>query len=197
MRTSSSSSVERVAIDMKKISCIDSHPSKALLVTSSLDRTARIWDLRQMKSKNGSVKPIAEQTCRLSVSSGYFSPSGAKVITTGMDDTIKVWDYTETPKTKPSTSEKATVVTKHYNQTGRWVTNFRAKFIGENHFHIGNMKRSVDIYAENGVLVRQLSDDEHMTAIPAVNDYHPGHGELAAGTHGKVHIYSNTDDSRQ
>eukprot|EP01134_Creolimax_fragrantissima_P005707 CFRG5707T1 len=184
MRTRESSKEAAVTIrDLhdKKITCVDSHPSKPVIVTSSLDRTACIWDLRKLSVK-GQSKPVHTQTNRLSVSSAYFSPNGDRVITTNMDDTIRLWKYADEKKHE-------TVVIKHNNQTGRWISNFRAKFIGEHHFHVGNMKRSVDIFADTSTLTRQLEDVDLLTAIPAVNDYHPGFGELVGGTYGRAHIF--------
>ena len=53
--------------------------------TASLDRTVKIWDLRNISA------PIAEHTSRLSVSAAQWSRTG-KLATTSYDNTIKIYN---------------------------------------------------------------------------------------------------------
>lgn len=63
----------------------------------------------------------------------------------------------------------------------RWVTNFRARWntnklngLKTQHIMIGNMKQPIDIYSgETGKEIIQLYDQDHITAIPSVNQFHP------------------------
>jgi WD40 repeat protein len=63
------------------ISSIDANPENAyMLATSSLDSTACIWDLRNMKMLTPeSLKVVEHKMC---VHSAYFSPSGSILATT-------------------------------------------------------------------------------------------------------------------
>ncbi|SOV01388.1 WD repeat-containing protein UM00675 [Ustilago sp. UG-2017a] len=65
----------------------------------------------------------------------------------------------------------------HNNQTGKWLTMFRARWnqnpLVEPHFTIGSMTRRAEIYASDGTLLRTLWDEDLVTAVPAVTCMHP------------------------
>ncbi|SNX84074.1 probable WD repeat-containing protein UM00675 [Melanopsichium pennsylvanicum] len=65
----------------------------------------------------------------------------------------------------------------HNNQTGKWLTLFRARWnqnpLLEPHFTIGSMTRRAEIYASDGTLLRTLWDENLVTAVPAVTCMHP------------------------
>ncbi|KAJ1030027.1 hypothetical protein NDA16_000940 [Ustilago loliicola] len=65
----------------------------------------------------------------------------------------------------------------HNNQTGKWLTMFRARWnqnpLVEPHFTIGSMTRRAEIYASDGTLLRTLWDENLVTAVPAVTCMHP------------------------
>ena len=74
----------------------------------------------------------------------------------------------------------------HNNQTGKWLTMFRAKWnqnpAFEPHFTIGSMTRRAEIYASDGTLLRTLWDENLVTAVPAVTCMHPVRpGRLVTG----------------
>ncbi|KAF6767388.1 WD40 repeat [Kalmanozyma brasiliensis GHG001] len=74
----------------------------------------------------------------------------------------------------------------HNNQTGKWLTMFRAKWnqnpLLEPHFTIGSMTRRAEIYAADGTLLRTLWDENLVTAVPAVTCMHPVRpGRLVTG----------------
>lgn len=73
--------------------------------------------------------------------------------------------------------EQPSVRISHNNQTGKWLTLFRAKWTQNAevypHFSIGNMKRYLDVYDADGTLLKQLYDPEAVTAVPAVTAAHP------------------------
>ncbi|TVU01459.1 hypothetical protein EJB05_53086, partial [Eragrostis curvula] len=71
------------------ISSIDVNPGNAyMLATGSLDSTACVWDLRNMKmSKPESLKVVEH---KMRVHSAYFSPSGSILATTSRDNTIGI-----------------------------------------------------------------------------------------------------------
>ena len=89
----------------------------------------------------------------------------------------------------------------HNNQTGKWVTLFRACWNQnpelEPHFSIGSMHRHAEIYAQDGRLLTSLYDPDYITAIPAVIAMHPTiPGRLATGNvSGKCALWAPPSDA--
>ncbi|RPB20729.1 WD40 repeat-like protein [Terfezia boudieri ATCC MYA-4762] len=200
----------------KKIGGFSMHPKQThLCVTASLDRTIKIWDLRNIVSGHkddegySGPKPrmIGEHISRLSVSSAYWNRNGS-IATTSYDDTVKIYRFPNAGFWAPGAKipiadcggeadgevEPSTII-KHNNQTGRWVTIFRAQWQqnprdGADKLVIGNMNRFLDIYAEDGTQLAQLGDDS-LTAVPAAAQLHPTENWVAGGTaSGKVTLFS-------
>src|SRR5580704_12044201 len=61
-------------------------PDGARVVTSSWDRTARVWDAETGKAL------IALSAHKFWVSSAAFSPDGSRIVTASWDKTARVWD---------------------------------------------------------------------------------------------------------
>jgi DNA damage-binding protein 2 len=58
------------------------------MVTSSLDKTVKLWDVRKLQEG----KPIVVQTHKKPVNSAYFSPShGNRILTTDQHSEINVF----------------------------------------------------------------------------------------------------------
>ncbi|KAH6609140.1 hypothetical protein Trco_002486 [Trichoderma cornu-damae] len=163
-----------------------------LLVTASLDRTVKVWDLRKMSGKGDMRHPalIGEHESRLSVSHASWS-AGGYVATSSYDDTIKIYDFSEASKWKPGQSIAAknmepVHIIRHNNQTGRWVTILKPQWQknpkdGIQKLTIGNMNRFVDVYASDGSQLAQLGGDG-ISAVPAVAHFHPSMDWVAGGT---------------
>ncbi|XP_037486803.1 DNA damage-binding protein cmr1-like [Triticum dicoccoides] len=171
------------------INSIDFHPEKKhMLATSSTDRTARIWDLRRFKrKKEESLKVLKHNR---SVQSAYFSPSGSMLATTSLDDTVRVFCGDDFDRSH---------IIKHNNQTGRWISTFKAIWgWNDTDLFIGNMRRAIDIISVGGddsSLSASNSaslESEHMTAIPCRFSAHPYKvGHLAcASSGGKVFFWT-------
>ncbi|CAG8615700.1 6242_t:CDS:1 [Acaulospora morrowiae] len=155
----------------KKIGCVSINPHQhELLVTSSLDRSIQLWDLRNLKvNENTSIQKF---TFDNSATSCYWSPKGDQIVSTCYDDTVRVFKFDAEKNLNSS------LVIPHDNKTGRWITAFRATWHPNSdvhpHFIIGNMRRSVDVFSSiNGELIWNVRDEERLTAIPAVNAFHP------------------------
>ncbi|CAG8751053.1 34013_t:CDS:2 [Gigaspora margarita] len=75
-----------------KIGCISInkiHPQ--YLVTSSRDRTMRLWDIRKLNSE----PEIQQFKYKAAVTSAYWSPNGNQVVSTCFDHILRVFDFNE------------------------------------------------------------------------------------------------------
>ncbi|TVU42371.1 hypothetical protein EJB05_08773, partial [Eragrostis curvula] len=119
-----------------RINSIDFHPENPnMFATSSTDRTACLWDLRSMKKNGPESLKVFEH--KRPVHSAYFSPSGGMVATTCLDDTVRIFNVD---------NYDISCVLKHNNQTGRWLSTFKAMWSwNDSDLFIGNMKRAIDI----------------------------------------------------
>ncbi|WVZ11049.1 hypothetical protein V8G54_015579 [Vigna mungo] len=76
-------------------------------------------------------------THKRSVQSAYFSPSGGSLATTSLDNTIGIYS---------GVNLEDTAVISHFNQTGRWLSTFRAKWgWDDKYLFIGNMNKGMDV----------------------------------------------------
>ena len=175
----------------RKISHLDIHPLQHhLFATASVDRTVRLWDWR------GSLrKPLAEMVHGLAVNSAYFSPgAGTALLTTSYDDYVRVFDVSKlvSGETAGASDPPCVLAAPHGNQTGRWVTGFRATWLpwtvtgaglppSSSAFVIGSMQRQMDVMsASTGKLMVALASSG-MTTIPAVTVAHPTLPVIAGG----------------
>ncbi|KAI5814860.1 WD40-repeat-containing domain protein [Pyronema omphalodes] len=163
------------------------------LATASLDRSVKIWDLRNMDT------PVAEHGSRLSISSAMWSNTG-RLATTSYDDTVKIY-HPHLPSSPPSTSEaqeipelQPQIIIPHNNQTGRWITILRAIWQSNpqdqvQKLVVANMNRGIDVYDETGRQLAQLHGDG-VTAVPAVARFHERRNWIVGGTaSGKVVLF--------
>jgi WD40 repeat protein len=113
----------------KKIGGFSLNPAYPhFIVTASLDRFMRLWDLRKISGKGAEKMPalVGEHESRLSVSHAAFNEAG-QVATSSYDDTVKIYDFSDcknwTAGHELSEKEmKPKNIVQHNNQTGRWVT---------------------------------------------------------------------------
>ncbi|CAH1766655.1 12932_t:CDS:2 [Entrophospora sp. SA101] len=119
VRESLSKFVEFDIHDGSKVNCVSLNPTDPnLLVTASLDKTVRLWDIRKMKSSG----PAELQIFNFgnSMTSAKWSPDGSQVVSTGFDSLIRIFDLNE----EKHLEERIRIP--HNNFTGKWVTMFRS-----------------------------------------------------------------------
>lgn len=190
-RTPSKTDIWQIAD--KKLGGFSLHPLQPhLLATASLDRTLKIWDLRNLKGSRENKAPalLGEHESRLSVSHASWSASG-HIVTSSYDDTIKIYHLKDAGSYQigheiDKNDMKPSTVIKHNNQTGRWVTILKPRWQqnpqdGMSKFVIGNMNRFVDVYDSNGEQLAQLGGD-NITAVPAAAIFHPSQNWISGGT---------------
>ncbi|KAJ4709647.1 WD repeat-containing protein 76-like [Melia azedarach] len=158
-----------------------------IMATSSTEGTACLWDLRSMDADK--PKPLQMVQHKRAVHSAYFSPSGSSLVTTSFDDKVGIWSGVN--------FEDSTVI-QHNNQTGRWISSFRAIWgWDDSYIFIGNMKRGVDVIspARRKTIMTVQSPD--ISAIPCRFDAHPDQiGMLAGATAGgQVYVWTLDKES--
>lgn len=173
------------------------------MATGLLDRTMRVWDLRTSEKAEwlefGGNSPgmVSLYQSGLSVLSTDWSTSN-RVVCNGYDNLVCVFDMEKTEEGELEdglrTGLMPTTTIRHNCQTGRWVLILKSRWQpapedGVSKFAIANMKRGIDIFAEDGTQVGHL-EDERMTAVPAVLAWHPRRPWLVGGSaSGKAYLY--------
>ncbi|KAJ3129226.1 hypothetical protein HK098_002210 [Nowakowskiella sp. JEL0407] len=188
-----------------KITSVKFNPENPnILVTSGLERRFKLWDIRNVdwKSESSDGDLETDDSAGLlqyfqhdkSCTSAVWSGDGKDVVSTSYDNTVKIFR-----NIMEMESLRATVSIARNNNTGRWVTPFRAIFspVLQNHsaVFIANMRRPIDAYsASAGRLICQLYDDDQITAIPSVLAVKmDGQNMMLAGSNasGKSFIWTN------
>ncbi|XP_061375798.1 uncharacterized protein LOC133317913 [Gastrolobium bilobum] len=154
-----------------------------IVATSSSDGTACTWDLRY--TDGGKLTALKTFTHKRAVQSAYFSPSGCSLATTSTDNTIGIYS---------GVNLEVAATTYHNNQTGRWISSFRAIWgWDDSYIFVGNMKRGVDVVSAVRRETVMTLESPHISAIPCRFDAHPYEvGTLAGATSGgQVYIWTS------
>ncbi|KAA0150218.1 hypothetical protein FNF29_05458 [Cafeteria roenbergensis] len=195
-----------------KACSVDHHPSLPLVLTSSNDTTAKLWDVRALGrtrkratgGKAQSATPLAVFAHGRGASSAFFSHDGDRIVSTGNDDLIRVWGGgSGAPGPVASMSDAtsrfadpAGVAIKHNNHTGRWLSNFRTVFEPLSGGHVvlvGAMgTRRIQFFSSfTGKLLHEVGDEEQLTAVPTINAFHPSLPLILSTTaSGRAHLWS-------
>ncbi|KAG0454516.1 hypothetical protein HPP92_023808 [Vanilla planifolia] len=167
-----------------RINTVDFNPENLnLMATSSTDGTACIWDLRSIKKYQSKQLKMVQH--KRAVHSAYFSPSGVYLATTSFDDRIGILSVSDPTDLS---------MVRHNNQTGRWLSSFRAIWGWDDSFlFLGNMERTVDIISTSNRTITALESPE-ITSIPCRFAAHPFQiGTLACSTAGgKVFLWTKS-----
>ncbi|KAH0620146.1 hypothetical protein JD844_014779 [Phrynosoma platyrhinos] len=165
------------------------HPLDRQYFVNAGARNVDIYDVRHLK-KSGS-KPVVLLTGHTkSVASAYFSPiTGNRVLTTCADDTLRIFG------TKCLSSLAPTLTTiRHNNNTGRWLTRFRAVWDPkrDDSFVVGSMSRPRQIQAfhATGKLLHTFFSEDHLGSVCSINAWHPTRYILVGGnSSGRLHVF--------
>jgi WD repeat-containing protein 76 len=167
-------------ISERKLNTMVFNPTnKDYFCTAGLDGIVRIFDVRNIKS----LEPLKTFEHSKSCNSAFWSPDGKHIISTSFDDTLGLW------KNVLGNEERLSIP--HNNNTGRWIQKFKAVWNPRSDtIMVGNMKRAVDLFDIHGRRIVQLKDEELLTAIPAVNVFHPQFDLIVSGNaSGKMTIW--------
>lgn len=148
------------------------------IATCSLDDTVCVWDRRMMKA-HGTV-PLSRFEYRRAVTAVNWHPTDPEcLVSTCYDDNVRIH------RSVLSDAPKELSI-KHNNQTGRWITTFKAYWdpksshTGKSYVVIGDMNRGIDLIDGNSGVTHNFTS-EYLTAQPAVNGSHPSLNLIASG----------------
>jgi WD repeat-containing protein 76 len=165
----------------KKIGCVSA--AHNFIASSCNDGSISVWDSRKVGQS-----PLHKFQYDRAVTGVYFHPNDPDyLVSTCYDDHIRIHRL----------SNEKTIDIRHNNQTGRWITPFRAVWDPkspanspeESMIVCGNMNRGLDIFDGNGRLFRNLTS-EFVTSQPAVAVCHESLPIVACGNaSGKIVLY--------
>lgn len=174
---------------------IASHPNCPYLLMAGHNKGhCCIFDLRTgPKSSSSLVKPVAELIgATKGISSCQFSPiSGNEVVTMANDDKIRLYNISNL---QASIGPKCQV--KHNNQTGRWLTPFRASWhpTSDNIFATGSMERprQMEVWSTTGgtLTLKHILKGEEFASISSIVAMHPSRSLVLGGnSSGRMHLF--------
>ncbi|KAM9374911.1 WD repeat-containing protein 76 [Phaethornis superciliosus] len=188
-RTPATSSELSADIDFSRTRTVHVHPvnKQYFLAAGSVD--VCIYDVRYLKPKgNSPVSSLKGHT--KSVASAYFSPvTGNRVVTVCADDKLRVYDTTSL---SPAAAVLSTI--RHNNNTGRWLTRFRAVWDPkqEDCFVVGSMARprQIEVFQDTGKLLHSFYNEDCLASVCSINIFHPTKNILVGGnSSGRLHVF--------
>ncbi|MPC29460.1 WD repeat-containing protein 76 [Portunus trituberculatus] len=169
--------------ERKTVKVISGHPHHAhYYATGSNDGYVSLWDVRNHKNN----KPLDSVIHGRAISGIEFSQTGNAIVSTSMDDYVRIIMCDGTALT---VKKKI----KHDNQTGRWLTTFKARFVPtrDDLVFVGSMMqpRRVEVWGCDGLLHHQFHGPP-VTSVSSVVALHPFRLALAGcNSSGKVHVF--------
>lgn len=184
-----------VTFHERKANTVSVHPtSPHYLVTASLDRTVRLWDVRSFrKSRQSGTKELSLLPDTRSVNSASFSPKGDRIVTVSQSHRLCLYVNAHT---KEGTIDPTHSIP-HDNQTGRWLAVFHACWDPktDHSFAVGSMSRprQAEVYTTDGGVIRRimsLQDPEWMNSVQSRLAFHSTRDVLVAcNSSGRVHTF--------
>ncbi|XP_030136872.4 WD repeat-containing protein 76 [Taeniopygia guttata] len=189
-RTPGVSSELTVDIGFRRTRTVHVHPVKKqyFLAAGSVD--VCVFDVRYLRNTKEN-NPLSSLTGHSkSVASAYFSPvTGNRVVTVCADDRLRVYDTSSLSSTVTSLSS-----IRHNNNTGRWLTRFRAIWDPkqEHCFLVGSMAqpRRIEVFQDTGKLLHSFCNVDCLGSVCSINVVHPSQNILAGGnSSGRLHVF--------
>ncbi|NXA36195.1 WDR76 protein, partial [Eudromia elegans] len=171
VRTPGTSSELSANIGFKRTRTVHVHPvnKQYFVAAGSLD--VCIYDVRYLRA-SGSAPVSSLEGHSKSVASAYFSPAtGSRVVTVCADDRLR-----------------------HNNNTGRWLTRFRAIWDPkqEDCFVVGSMARprQIEVFRDTGKLLHSFYNVDYLGSVCSINVVHPTKNILVGGnSSGRLHVF--------
>ncbi|XP_044836393.1 WD repeat-containing protein 76 isoform X1 [Mauremys mutica] len=190
-RTPGTTSELTANINSKTTRTVHVHPVNRQYFIAAGAVNVCIFDTRYLKP-NGN-KPISFLSGHTkSVASAYFSPiTGNRVVTTCADDTLRVYDTSSLSSTIP-----VLTAVRHNNNTGRWLTRFRAIWDPkqEDCFVVGSMARprQIEIFQDTGERLHSFYNVDYLGSVCSINAVHPTKNIVVGGnSSGRLHVFKD------
>jgi len=174
----------------KSLSCHSNAPH--MLMAGTNKGGCFIFDLRSTSKKNKLLDPVTELLgASRSLSSCQFSPNGKQAVTLSYDDKLRLYN-TEAP----GASLMPCAQVRHNNQTGRWLTPFRASWHPdrENMFATGSMERprQIELWSSEGgkLAMSARLRGEDFGSVASIVAFHPTRDAIVGGnSSGRLHLF--------
>ncbi|PWA34497.1 WD40/YVTN repeat-like-containing domain-containing protein [Artemisia annua] len=173
-----------LSLHYNSVNTIDFNPQDPnLMSTSSSDKTACIWDLRNI-DRNVFIKEVKHQN---KVNSAYFSPSGSLLATTSMDNNLGL--------IVSGTSYDVEYMISHSSNTPRFLSTVRGIWGWDDSFiMVANTKKGegpINIISTDTKTISHTLESEHVNTIPCRLDAHPLMPGVVAGatSGGRVYVW--------
>ena len=147
-----------------------------------------IFDRRMAKNKL--MTPISSLIGHSrAISSAFFSPqTGNNVVTVSYDNRIRLFNV----QNMAEKEKKPFLSLNHNNQTGRWLTTFKAEWHpkNDNVFFVGSMNRprQIDVYTTDGDHFNLKGED--LASVCSIIKCHPTQNIIVGGnSSGRVHVF--------
>ncbi|KAL9837912.1 WD repeat-containing protein 76 [Geothlypis trichas] len=189
-RTPGLSSELSVGIGFRRTRTVHVHPLNRQYFLAAGSTDVCVFDIRYLRNTKEN-KPLSSLTGHTkSVASAYFSPvTGSRVVTVCADDRLRVYDTT-------SLSSTVTLLSsiRHNNNTGRWLTRFRAIWDPkqEHCFLVGSMAqpRQIEVFQDTGRLLHSFCNVDCLGSVCSINVVHPSQSILVGGnSSGRLHVF--------
>ncbi|XP_061855784.1 WD repeat-containing protein 76 [Colius striatus] len=178
-------------IGFKRTRTVHVHPVKKQYFIAAGSVDVRVYDVRFLRlAGNSAVSALPGHG--KSVASAYFSPAtGHRAVTVCADDMLRVYDTT-------SLSAPASLLCsrRHNNNTGRWLTRFRAIWDPkeEDCFVVGSMAqpRQIEVFQDTGKLLHSFCNPSCLASVCSINVVHPSRNVLVgANSSGRLHVFKD------
>nr|XP_045614414.1 WD repeat-containing protein 76-like isoform X2 [Procambarus clarkii] len=184
LRTRTKSPREYLVHKLKSVKAVTVHPTcNQYFATASRDGNVCLWDVRHHR-KN---LPVTSCSHGRNITGLEFSPlTGNSLISTCMDDNLR---FISCDLTNLVVEQKI----RHNNQTGRWLTTFKARYVPfrEDLVVVGSLlqPRRVEVWGCDGQLKYEFMG-EFFGSVASIVALHPTQPILAGcNSSGKVHVF--------
>lgn len=174
------------------VKTVDIHPcqpEKLLTTTSRGD--CQIFDIRSLKKQSHGVLStwLDLSGHKKALSSAFFSPvKGSSIVTVCYDNKLRLYkSWGSSDSITPYSSID------HNNQTGRWLTTFKARWHPrrDDLFFVGSMShpRQINAYSDQGFQYPSLMGED-LGSICSIVVCHPSQDIVVGGnSSGRVHVF--------
>lgn len=182
-----------------KVNSVQQHPSQEhYVITGGMGASGciNIHDMRKLKA-GSKQSPVASMNPHTkSINAAYVSPDGESLVSVSQDNTIR------TSRNFMANKGITSLVTRHDNHTGRWLSTFKPTFDpkqpqafvmgsmlqprGVEIFHIGNSSDGAGAFPVD--LIHTFRSP-YLASVCSRNDFHPTLDIVACGnSSGRIHV---------